>query len=73
MDNAMKYECPRMVLSRAEAAASMGISMPTLNRLVRCTDIPYFKVGDRILFPVEALNAWLSEAGRTRKKIGGGE
>ena len=73
MDNAMKYECPRMVLSRSEAAASMGISTPTLNRLVRCTDIPYFKVGDRILFPVEALNAWLSEAGRTRRKIGGGE
>lgn len=73
MDNAAKYEYPRMVLTRSETAASMGISLPTLDRLARCTDIPYFKVGDRILFPVEALNAWLSEAGRTRKRIGGGE
>ncbi|MBR2310517.1 MAG: DNA-binding protein [Oscillospiraceae bacterium] len=53
----------RGTLSRKEACAYIGISMPILDTLLRRADrpIPSFRIGRRIFIPVDGLNAWLAE------------
>ncbi len=46
---------PRLALNSAEAATALSISEPTLRGL----DLPRVKIGSRLLFPVNALQAWL--------------
>jgi len=45
------------VLSRAEAAAYIGIGKSTLDRL----DIPKIKIRKRILFKKEIIDKWLAQ------------
>jgi excisionase family DNA binding protein len=43
-----------------QAAASLGVSLSTLERLTKSGEIPHAKVGRCTVYPVDALKAWLS-------------
>ena len=42
-----------------EAAAMLGISVSTLERLTKAGDIPRVKFGNTVLYTVESLKRWL--------------
>jgi excisionase family DNA binding protein len=42
-----------------EAAAKLGISVSTLERLTKAGEIPRVKVGNTVLYTVESLERWL--------------
>jgi hypothetical protein len=45
--------------SMSEAALALGISERTLRtRMKLGHDVPHFKMGERILFPIDRLRAW---------------
>ena len=50
----------RLVLSRAEAAAALGISARTIDAMVKNGELPFARIGSRVTFPVGALLAWLA-------------
>jgi len=56
----------KIALNVSEAAAALGISRPTLYQLCRRDDFPVARVGGRILFPREKLQAWLEKQAEAR-------
>lgn len=55
----------KICLNSREAAAAIGISLPTFYELSNRADFPRIKVGRRTLVPVDALKSWLAaEAGK---------
>ena len=50
----------KSVFNLKEAAVYLGISIPTLVRLLRSGDIPYRRVGQRWLIARSALDTWLN-------------
>jgi len=48
---------PKDVMSRAQAAAYIGIGKSTLDRL----NIPKIRIRKRVLFKKEAIDQWLKE------------
>lgn len=51
-----------MLLSISEAAATLGISRPTVYQLIHADDgFPIIRVGGRVLIPVKQLREWLDE------------
>lgn len=55
----------KLTYSAREAAAALGVSLPTFYELAARDDFPVVRVGRRVLVPVEGLRAWLSrEASR---------
>ena len=55
MDEKMK----RLTLSIPEAAEVLGVSRPLVYQLVRRSDFPAFKVGNRILISAAQLSRWV--------------
>jgi excisionase family DNA binding protein len=56
---------PRLALRRAEAAAALSISDRTLDEWVKAGDVPHFRRGGCLLFPIDGLREWLAaQAGR---------
>ncbi len=53
-------DAPRNYRSKAEAAAWLGISEPTLNRMLRERAIEYVRVGQRVRFAPEALEEYIA-------------
>ncbi len=52
----------KMLLSISEAAATLGISRPTVYQLIHADDgFPIIRVGGRVLIPVKQLREWLDE------------
>lgn len=51
----------RRTIKVAEAAEYIGVSKDTIYKLVRKQEIPHIRLGKRILFRVESLEAWLQE------------
>ena len=49
---------PRITLRPNEAAESLGISVSSLERLVKAGEIPRFKDGGKVFFRVASLDAW---------------
>lgn len=63
METAQKTE--RVALTVTEAAAALGVSRPTVYKLLRRADFPGFRVGSRQLVSREGLARWVAEqAGR---------
>ena len=54
---------PVIALSAPEAAQCIGICERSLRDLTSRGEVPHCRLGSRIVYPVEALRAWLS--GRT--------
>jgi excisionase family DNA binding protein len=53
-------ELPTLALRPREAAAALGISESTLDRLTRSGAVPVVKIGRVRTYRVEALNAYLA-------------
>lgn len=52
----------RLALTRDEAAASLGVSLRTIDGLIadRESGFPISRIGRKVLIPVEALESWLA-------------
>ena len=57
----MKTSSSKSVFNLKEAAAYLGISVPTLVRLLGSGAIPYRRVGQRWLIARSALDDWLNK------------
>lgn len=55
-----------LAVSAAEAARLLGVSRPVVYTLMKRTDFPAFKVGNRTLISAEGLREWVR--GQTRKE-----
>ena len=66
---------PRITLRPNEAAESLGISVSSLERLVKAGEIPRFKDGGKVFFRVASLDAWAAsrEAFEGRSVLGATE
>lgn len=51
----------RLAYSPAELAEVMGVSRPTVYKLLNRQDFPRVKVGRRTVIPAEAAKRWLEE------------
>jgi excisionase family DNA binding protein len=49
----------RLALGAREAARAIGVSARTLWTLTKRREIPHVRVGARVVYRVEALEAWL--------------
>ena len=50
----------KQTISVQELSALMGISLGNAYKLVKKQDFPSFRVGARILIPIEAYRVWLN-------------
>lgn len=57
----MKTGSHKSVFNLKEAATYLGISIPTLVRLLESGTIPYRRAGQRWLIARSALNDWLNK------------
>lgn len=59
----------KIALSVTEASATLGVSRPTLYRLIHRDDFPSFRVGGRVLISRDGLAQWVetqtTKEGRT--------
>ncbi len=60
----------KLAVGTAEAARLLGISRPTLYKLLNRADFPAFRVGGRVLISVSGLQAWIDQ--QTAAKEGAG-
>lgn len=60
----------KMLLSISEAAAALGISRPSIYRLLHTEDFPVVHLGGRVLIPTKQLEDWIDAQVRNVK---GGE
>lgn len=51
----------KLAYSAKEAAAALGISLPTFYELSNRADFPCIRVGRRVLVPVDSLKKWLAK------------
>lgn len=59
---------PPLALRRRDAAEALGISVRSLDGLVRSGDIPHVRIGRAVVFRVMDLQSWLAKRSR-----GGGQ
>jgi excisionase family DNA binding protein len=55
---------PRLVMDVHEVAKLLGVRAGTIYRLVRCGDIPGFKVGGQWRFSRTVLESWMTQRSR---------
>lgn len=51
----------KLAYNSKEAAAALGVSLPTFYELANRDDFPCIRVGRRVLIPVDGLKAWLTK------------
>ena len=51
----------KLAYNAKEAAAALGISLPTFYELSSRADFPCVRVGRRVLVPVDGLKEWLAK------------
>ena len=49
----------KMLLSISEVAAVLGISRPSIYRLIHTANFPIIRLGGRVLVPMRQLQEWL--------------
>lgn len=54
----------RLAVGAVEAAKMLGVSPRTVWALTRSGRLPHVRLGRRIVYPVEALRAWLAAEAR---------
>jgi excisionase family DNA binding protein len=60
-------EPDRLTVSRSEAARMLGISERLLWTWTNAGVIPHVRIGTRVLYPVDQLREWLSDATNRRE------
>lgn len=53
-------DVPRVLLTKAESAAALGMSLRHFERHVQ-PDLPFVTSGGKLLFPVAALQQWVDD------------
>lgn len=51
----------RLALRAPEAARALGISERSLWSLTHEGDVPHFRIGTSIIYPIDALRRWLDQ------------
>lgn len=51
----------KLAYNSKEAAAALGLCLPTFYELTQRADFPVVRVGRRVLVPVDGLRAWLEK------------
>lgn len=51
----------KMLLSISEVSTVLGVSRPTIYRLIHSKNFPIVHLGGRVLIPVRQLEEWLNE------------
>lgn len=51
-----------------DMAAYLGVHKDTLYKMVKQHDIPHFRIGSKILFSLDTVNAWIDEQESRGKK-----
>lgn len=51
----------KLTYSAREAAAALGVSLPTFYTLSAREDFPVIRIGRRIVVPVDGLRRWLDK------------
>lgn len=51
----------KLAYNSREAAAALGVSLPTFYELSNRADFPVVRVGRRVLVPVDGLRKWLEK------------
>lgn len=54
------FENRKLVLTYAEAANALGLSLSALQKMVHRKEIPFAKIGHRVRFIPDDLVAWLN-------------
>ncbi len=57
----------RTTINVRDLSIQMGISLPKAYDLARSPGFPSFRIGKRILIPVDAFREWLADASRKNK------
>lgn len=52
---------PAIALDREGAALATSLSVTEIDRLVKANEVPHFRQGRRVIFPVRELTKWLSD------------
>ena len=68
-DDPLKSTSDSLSLRPREAAAALGVSVSTLDRLTKSGALPCVKLGRAVLYPVSSLKQFLNL--RTQVKTGG--
>ena len=63
----------RTALSLEEAAASIGVSVPTMREIANSEGFPAIRKGRRWIIPCSALTQWLDAQARERAVLPGRE
>lgn len=56
----------KMAFSVADTAEVLGVSRPTVYKLIRRDDFPVFRVGTRTLIPRSGLEKWIRDQSEAR-------
>lgn len=59
----------KLALNSREAAAALGVSLPTFYELSNRADFPVIRVGRRVLVPVDGLRRWLEEQANAGREV----
>ena len=51
----------KLTYNSKEAAAALGVSLPTMYDIMNRKDFPCVRIGRRVLIPVDGLRAWLQK------------
>ncbi len=57
----------RTTMNVRDLSIQMGISLPKAYDLAKSPGFPSFRIGKRILIPVDAFREWLADASRKNK------
>lgn len=63
----------RFALTLEEAAAAMGVSLPTMRDIARRQDFPAIRKGRRWIIPRRAFADWLDQQAHSRTVMAGRE
>ena len=55
----LAVESAKLAMSEREAAAAIGVSGRTLYTLRAAGELPFFRVGGRVMYSVPALQEWI--------------
>ena len=66
-EGGVSMSLPKLTLSRREAAALMGVSLPVIDQLVHRESFPAFRVGSRVLISRDGLARWVLEQAGARR------
>ena len=60
-NNAPNLNADPILLDKHQTAGKLSISVSSLERLMKSTDIPFVRLNGRVLFPLKKIDTWANE------------